>query len=74
MESWFGVVLVTWGLLFPTKNDMVNGDQYINVPEDPLLQMFTVNQCDYFMQDRALCHTANKVMKWLKQHAIKVLE
>ena len=61
------------GLYFLT-NTMMNGDHYINVLEHHLLQMFTIYHCDYFMQDCAPCQTANKVMKWLKEHAIKELE
>ena len=52
----------------------MNGERYINVLEDHLLPMYAIHQCEIFMQDSAPCHKSKKVMKWLEEHDIRVLD
>ena len=39
-----------------------------------LLDMMTIHGCTTFMQDGAPCHTAKKVMKWMVDKNIDVME
>ena len=62
------------GLYFLPKNVTMNADRYIGVLEDHLLDMMTIHGCTTFMQDGAPCHTAKKVVKWLTDKNINIME
>ena len=70
----FSGTLGRGGLYFLPKNVTMNGERYIGVLENHLLDMMTIHGCTIFMQDGAPCHTAKKVMKWLADKKIDVME
>jgi arsenate reductase-like glutaredoxin family protein len=38
------------------------------------LLIYEIQDCEVFIQDGAPCHTSKKVMKWLTDHNIEVLD
>lgn len=62
------------GLYFLPKNVMMNGERYMTVLNDHLLQSYAIHDCNIFMHDSAPCHKAKKVAKWLSEKSIQVLE
>ena len=62
------------GLYFLPKNVTINADRKIKVLDAHLVDMMHIHCCTTFMQDGAPCHKAKKVMKWLKDKKINVLE
>lgn len=59
------------GLYFHHKNRTMNADRYINVLEDHLTDMMGIPGCITFMQTAP---PVIKVMKWLCEKKIEVLE
>ena len=62
------------GLYFLPKNQTLRADVYIQVPEDHMLYFHELHGCDTFLQDRAPCHKTKKVMKWLGEHNVQLLD
>lgn len=62
------------GMYFLPKKCTMNGERYITVLEEHLLNFFELHDCQMFMQDGAPCHKSKKVMKWLADHTIPVLD
>ena len=59
---------------FLPKKCTMNSERYIELLETHFLQMFSLYECQIFMQDGAPCHKSKKVMKWFKNHNITLLE
>ena len=49
------------GVYFLSENVTINGNRYIGVLEDLLLDMMTIHGGTIFIQDWASCHTSKKV-------------
>ena len=62
------------GVYFLPKKCTMNSERYIELLETHFLQMFSLHECQIFMQDGAPCHKSKKVMKWFKDHNITLLE
>lgn len=62
------------GLFFLPKNMTMKADNYIKVLHDHMLPSYEIQGCDYFLQDNAPCHKAKKVMKWLSDHNVQLIE
>lgn len=61
-------------LFFLPKNKTMNAEQYILCLEEKLLNAYAIHEADFFMQDKAPCHSAKRTMEWLRIHNINVLE
>ena len=57
---------------FLPKIVTMNGDRYIGVLKDHLLNIMTIHGSTTFMQDGARCHPAKKEMKWLADLSYRV--
>lgn len=62
------------GIYFLPKNATMNGDRYIEVLQTHMLDFYEIGDCNFFMQDNAPCHKAKRVMKWLQNKKVDVLE
>ena len=62
------------GVYFVPKKCTMNSELYIELLETHFLQMFSLHECQIFMQDGAPCHKSKKVMKCFKDHNITLLE
>ena len=52
----------------------MNGERYINVLKDHMVDLFNIQECRIFMHDSRPCHKDKKVTKWLQERQIEVLE
>ena len=62
------------GLFFLLKNVTRRADNYIKVLDDHMLPFYEIHGCENFWQDNAPCHKAKKVMKWLSDHNVELIE
>jgi len=58
------------GLYFLPKNQEINGETYIKVLEEHMLDLFHIHGCKVFMQDNAPCRTSKKVKNYIQQKQI----
>ncbi|CAF3465208.1 unnamed protein product [Rotaria socialis] len=61
-------------IYFLPKNVTMNSDKYITCLEEKLLETYLIHESEMFMQDKAPCHTSKKVMKYLDDHHINVMQ
>ena len=75
--------LMIWGsfgnsrlgsLYFVAQNEKMNAEMYISVLRNHLKRSMKKTGCKIFMQDGAPCHKAHRVMNWLDDHDVDVLE
>jgi transposase len=61
-------------LYFLPPKVTMNSDRYIAMLKDKLLFWMTYHRAKHFLQDGAPCHTSRKVMAFLKQNKISVMD
>ena len=62
------------GLYFLPKNKKMNAELYLQVLEEHMLNFYHIYSSEVFMHDSAPCHEARKIMRYLEQKQISVLE
>ena len=53
-------------LYFLPPKQMMNKNRYKTVLEEEVLPTMAAHNCTYFLHDKAPCHTANIIKKFLK--------
>ena len=62
------------GLFFLPKGITMMEDRYIDILDSHLVNFMEIHKCEWFLQDSAICHKANRVLKWLQDHAVSVMD
>ena len=62
------------GLYFLPKNKKMNAELYLQVLEEHMLNFYHIHSSEVYMHDSALCLKARKIMRYLEQKQISVLE
>ena len=62
------------GLYFLDKNVNMNGALYIDVLKNHMLPFYEKHENPHFLQDGAPCHRAKRVMEWLTENNVSLIE
>lgn len=62
------------GLYFLDKNMNMNAALYMNVLTDHMLPFYESHENAHFLQDGAPCHRAKRVMEWLTENNVSLIE
>jgi len=61
-------------LTFLEKGQKMNSDLYISLMGDKLMHFMRSNECQYYQQDNAPCHTSKKSKEWFAANNIPLLD
>jgi hypothetical protein len=61
-------------LYFLPPKDTMNSERYMAMLEDKLFFWMKLHRATHFLQDGAPCHTSKRVMKYLKENNVSVLD
>ena len=61
------------GLWFMPPNTTINSPVYLSILKEKLVTFMGINNCTYFQQDGAPCHTSRLVKRWLADNNINLL-